>query len=175
MATMAPTEEKQGMRNGAMAAEPMVSFAEMLRALDPKIARHLKLPHWFPAVYERKDQCELNENERERFLCAYQTLIGSGTLGQFVKIHGEVHYQHGTQRFLPWHRVFLLVMDQALKTVHPDVSIPYWDWTKDQEFPPWMAGFLPTVPMPSPLSPITGRARRAPRRILRPSCRTSRR
>ena len=88
MATMAPTERKHEMRNGAMAAEPMVSFAEMLRALDPKIARHLKLPHWFPAVYERKDQCELNENERERFLCAYQTLIGSGTLGQFVKIHG---------------------------------------------------------------------------------------
>jgi len=155
MATMAPTEQKHEMRNGAMAAEPMVSFAEMLRALDPKIARHLKLPHWFPQVYERKDQCELNENERERFLCAYQTLIGSGTHGQFVKIHGEVHYQHGSQRFLPWHRIFLLVMDQALKTAHPDVSIPYWDWTKDQEFPPWLAGFTPTVTMPAPLSPIT--------------------
>ena len=56
MATMAPTEEKRAMRNGAMAHETMVSFAEMLRALDPKIARHLKLPHWFPPVYERRQR-----------------------------------------------------------------------------------------------------------------------
>ena len=78
MATMAPTEHEHAMRDGAKAMEQMDSFAEMLRALDPKILRHLKFPHWFPKVYDRKDQCELDENERERFLCAYQTLIGTG-------------------------------------------------------------------------------------------------
>lgn len=155
MATMAPTEHEHAMRNGEMAMDQMVSFAQMLRALDPKVARHLKFPHWFPKVYDRKDQCELDENERERFLCAYQTLIGNGTLGQFVKIHGETHYQHGTQRFLPWHRVYLYLMDQALKTVHPDVSIPYWNWENDHEVPTWLSGFTPTVPMPAPLAPIT--------------------
>jgi tyrosinase len=158
MATMAPTERMtNGHRRPAMSEEPMVSFAEMLRSLDPSILERLKLPHWFPLVHERKDQAALTANEQERFLCAYQTLIGTGTLGQLVKIHGEVHYQHGTERFLPWHRVFLLQLEQALKVVHPDVSIPYWDWTQKSEetFPAWLASFLPTVPMPAPLTPIT--------------------
>ena len=138
--------------------ERMVSFAEMLRMTDPKIRRIIKIPiHWFPIVYDRKDQAALNDIERERFLCAYQTLIGNGTLGQFVKIHGEVHYHHGTQRFLPWHRVYLLLLEQQLKSVHPDVSIPYWDWTKatEQGFPTWLASTTPTVPMPAPMSPVS--------------------
>jgi tyrosinase len=155
---MAPTEKTaRRMRSRPMVEEPMDSFAEMLRMLDPKILEHLKLPHWFPLVYERKDQGALTETERERFLCAYETLIGNGTLGQYVKIHGETHYQHGTQRFLPWHRVFLLVLEHSLQTVHPDVSIPYWDWTKasEENFPGWLTGFTPTVPMPAPMSPVT--------------------
>jgi hypothetical protein len=53
-----------------MMEEPMVSFAQMLRALDPRILDHLKLPHWFPLVYERKDQAALSETEQERFLSA---------------------------------------------------------------------------------------------------------
>ncbi len=157
MATMAPG--KVGRRNGhaAMVEEPMVSFAQMLRELDPRILEHLKLPHWFPPVYERKDQAALSETEQERFLCAYETLIGNGTLGGFVKIHGEIHYQHGSERFLPWHRIFLIVLEHSLQSVHPDVTIPYWDWTKatEETFPAWLAGFTPTVPMPAPMSPIT--------------------
>src|SRR6266567_1290093 len=89
-------------RMGRLPMEQMVSFADMLRMTDPKIRRIIKFPHlWFPAVYDRKDQAALTDIERERFLCAYQTLIGNGTLGQFVKIHGEFHYYHGSQRFLP--------------------------------------------------------------------------
>jgi tyrosinase len=140
-----------------MPEEAMVSFAEMLRVLDPKIRDRLKLPPWFPHVYERKDQAALDMTERERFLCAYQTLIGSGTLGQFVKIHGEVHFQHGSERFLPWHRVYLILLEHALQAIHPDVTIPYWDWTKatEENLPEWLASFTPTVPMPSPMAPIT--------------------
>ena len=158
MATMAPEARKSAMRNGGMSMTEMVSFAQMLQALDPKIARHLKLPNWFfEEVCERKDQCEFDETQRERFLCAYQTLIGNGTLGQLVKIHGETHYQHGTQRFLPWHRIYLIILEHELQAIHPDVTIPYWDWTKqtEQAFPSWLAGVTPTVPMPPPLAPIT--------------------
>jgi tyrosinase len=138
--------------------EPMVSFAEMLRMLDEEILEIIKLPPgWFPLVYDRKDQASLSPSEQERFLCAYDTLVGSGTLGQFVKIHGETHFQHGSERFLPWHRVYLILLEQALKAVHPDVSIPYWDWTNasEQSFPTWLTSVKPTVPMPSPMTPIT--------------------
>jgi tyrosinase len=58
---------------------------------------------------------------------------------------------HHTLRFLPWHRVFLVRLERALRTVHPDVSIPYWDWTQkaEQNFPAWLSGVLPTVVTPS--------------------------
>jgi hypothetical protein len=138
--------------------ESIVSFTEMLRTLDPELMKIVKLPaKWFPEVYEREDQAKLSKQERDRFLCAFLTLAANGTLGQFVKIHGETHYQHGSERFLPWHRVFLLLLERALQTVHPEVTIPYWDWTKaaSQTFPAWLAPVTPTVPMPPPMSPIT--------------------
>jgi tyrosinase len=39
------------------------------------------------------------------------------------------HCQHGWERFLPWHRVYLYEFEQALRTRCPDVTMPYWDFT----------------------------------------------
>jgi tyrosinase len=39
------------------------------------------------------------------------------------------HCQHGWERFLPWHRVYLYEFEQALQDVCPGVTLPYWDWT----------------------------------------------
>jgi tyrosinase len=39
------------------------------------------------------------------------------------------HCQHGWERFLPWHRVYLYEFEQALQDHCPDVTMPYWDWT----------------------------------------------
>jgi tyrosinase len=40
--------------------------------------------------------------------------------------------------FLPWHRFFLIVLEQNLQRVLGDSSfgIPYWDWAADGELPP---------------------------------------
>jgi tyrosinase len=45
------------------------------------------------------------------------------------------HCQHGWERFLPWHRVYLYEFEQALQDVCPDVTMPYWDWTMPQYLP----------------------------------------
>jgi len=45
------------------------------------------------------------------------------------------HCQHGWERFLPWHRVYLYEFEQALQDVCPDVTLPYWDWTMPQYRP----------------------------------------
>ena len=45
------------------------------------------------------------------------------------------HCQHGWERFLPWHRVYLYEMEQALQDVCPGVTIPYWDFTMPQYCP----------------------------------------
>jgi tyrosinase len=45
------------------------------------------------------------------------------------------HCQHGWERFLPWHRVYLYEMEQALQDVCPGITMPYWDWTMPQYRP----------------------------------------
>ena len=45
------------------------------------------------------------------------------------------HCQHGWERFLPWHRVYLYEFEQALQDVCPDITMPYWDWTMPQYRP----------------------------------------
>ena len=45
------------------------------------------------------------------------------------------HCQHGWERFLPWHRIYLYEMEQVIQEFCPDVTLPYWDWTMPQYRP----------------------------------------
>ena len=45
------------------------------------------------------------------------------------------HCQHGWERFLPWHRVYLYEVEQVLQDVSPGVTMPYWDFTMPQYCP----------------------------------------
>jgi len=45
------------------------------------------------------------------------------------------HCQHGWERFLPWHRIYLYEFEQALQDVCPGITLPYWDWTMPQYRP----------------------------------------
>jgi tyrosinase len=130
------------------------TFAEELRLALPELRERLKLPLWlqFLFVHDRKDQAKLTDTEKARFICAINTLIANGTYGSLVAIHADMsHMMHRTQRFLPWHRVYLIQLEQAIQAIHPDVTIPYWDWTQaaEETVPAWLASFTPTVPMPS--------------------------
>ncbi len=48
------------------------------------------------------------------------------------------HCQHGWERFLPWHRIYLYEFEQVLQDVCPGVTMPYWDFT--------MARYTPEQP-----------------------------
>jgi tyrosinase len=128
-----------------------MTFANMVRSNLTSLAHWKDLGWLFPAKCRRKDQAELTCTERERYLCAFQMINNDGTLGQLVDIHEEMHMQHTNARLLPWHRVFLLLFEEALHQYHPDVCVPYWDWTRPeaQHFPDWLAGVLPTVHTPT--------------------------
>jgi tyrosinase len=128
-----------------------MTFAKMARA-NSRFIPNLKDLHWlFPSVCSRKDQAALTEVERSRYLCAFNMINSDGTLGQLVDIHQEMHMQHTNARLLPWHRVFLYLFEEALHNYHPDVCVPYWDWTRaeEQHFPDWLASVLPTVHTPT--------------------------
>jgi len=103
----------------------------------------------------RKNQSELSATERQHYLAALQTMIDGGEYGRFVAIHGDMsHRMHdsdmnghfdpvGAQRFLTWHRDFLLHFEDKL-----GVSVPYWDWSTEHDVPAWLKSVKPAVPMP---------------------------
>jgi tyrosinase len=125
-----------------------------------------------PVIRHRKDQSTLTATERLQFVDAITKLNyqpnpqAPSIYGNIVAIHSDMnHDMHampmppidptgsiGQQRFLPWHRVYLYVLEQRLRQIHPDVTIPYWDWTKpgEQHIPGWLIGLTPTVLIPPP-------------------------
>ena len=136
------------LRNLPVLARSM-TFSKMV---ERKSLVNLKDLVWlFPPLCHRKDQAALTECERQRYLCAFAMINSDGTLGQLVDIHAQMHMQHTNARLLPWHRVFLYLFEEALHNYHPDVCIPYWDWTRaeEQHFPDWLATVLPTVHTPT--------------------------
>jgi tyrosinase len=49
-------------------------------------------------------------------------------------IHGlplPMYCQHGTRRFLPWHRAYLYFFELALRDLNHDAILAWWDWTSD--------------------------------------------
>lgn len=134
-----------------------MTFAKMVRANLRALPNFNDVAWLFPPVCHRRDQASLSDVEKERYLCAFNLLNEDGTLGQLVQVHSEMHMQHVDSRLLPWHRVFLYLFEEALHNYHPDVCIPFWDWTRpeEQHFPAWLAGVLPTVHTPSRTIAVT--------------------
>jgi tyrosinase len=94
----------------------------------------------------RKDHRMLTADEQNRFLNAFTQINAMGALGPLVDIHSNaIHLMHSNPRFLPWHRIYLLRMEELLMSVDPTVCIPYWKSSEEQAFPAWLLGFTPTV------------------------------
>ncbi|MGW2371061.1 MULTISPECIES: tyrosinase family protein [Kitasatospora] len=117
-----------------------------------------------PVEKVRKSEKDLTDTERSRLVGAFTVLNQSGDFGKLVAIHADMgHHQHrmtnapddlGARRFLPWHRVFVNVLETALQRIHSDVTVPYWDWTADQQVPDWLSGVLPTVVVPGAMGGV---------------------
>lgn len=63
----------------------------------------------------------------DQFVLIHQALAGGQT-----PFSGEsVDLGHGGWHFLPWHRKFLIELEDALNAAVPgqNIAIPYWDWT----------------------------------------------
>ncbi|MBV9012885.1 MAG: tyrosinase family protein [Pseudonocardiales bacterium] len=143
-------------------AEPgLVEIPQLLHEFRQQLFR-TQLPDTHPASFAattaplitRVDQASLDASAQAAFLAAYNTLNSQGWLGPFVAIHADMsHRMHhsmgfvGAQRFLPWHRVYLHVLEQHLQSLNPAVSIPYWDWSTVHAIPSWLQGpeGMPTV------------------------------
>jgi tyrosinase len=94
----------------------------------------------------RQDHRSLTTDQQTRFLNAFTQINSMAALGPLVDIHSNAtHQMHGNPRFLPWHRIYLLRLEELLQMVDPTVCIPYWKSSEEQAFPSWLLGFTPTV------------------------------
>jgi tyrosinase len=100
----------------------------------------------------RKNQASLSQSERDAFNNAVQAAEADGSYGRIADIHMDMsHRMHtmmnhiydfiGGMRFLPWHRVYVSVMESQLQMYEPNLLIPYWDWANDHTLPSWV--YLP--------------------------------
>jgi tyrosinase len=104
-----------------------------------------------PTVVVRKRSSTMTATEQDRFVRVMRTLINApgdpNPYGTLVGIHAGDHQMHGfmgaagVQRFLPWHREYLLKMEQIGRALDSQFFLPYWDWTTEREIPRWLADF----------------------------------
>ena len=92
-------------------------------------------------AYERVSNREFSAAKWKRLEAAIIELLYEGIYKKFVGYHRKAHdvihsyiHSHGdwfSPLFLPWHRIYLLEFEKELRKVDSDLSIPYWDWGKD--------------------------------------------
>ncbi len=70
---------------------------------------------------------------REAFSGIYQLPASDPNSFAFLAgLHGNpspAYCIHGNVGFLTWHRAYLLKLENALRTIRCDVTLPYWNWS----------------------------------------------
>lgn len=70
---------------------------------------------------------------RESFAGIYQLPDSNpNSFSTIAGLHGNPspsYCIHANNGFLSWHRAYLLELENALRTIHCNVTIPYWDWS----------------------------------------------
>ncbi len=100
----------------------------------------------------RKSAEAMTPAEQQIFKSAVTKAIADGSYSRLVNIHADMaHDMHtmggmpaGTERFLPWHRMFLVTFEQALRVFEPNFFVPHWRWMDKSDIPSWLKKFKPS-------------------------------
>ncbi len=125
-----------------------VATSLMVRDVFAQDATPMATPVASPAgeLRVRRNAKDLTVDEKKAFTDAILALKatpspwteGVSTYDQFVLWHRDafecdVMAAHMGPAFFPWHRMYLHLFEEQLRTVDTSISLPYWDWTVDQE------------------------------------------
>ncbi len=86
---------------------------------------------------QRLDIDCLSERQLERLRFAFRELYNLNKWPEDARSYNNLalihqnHCQHGWERFLPWHRVYLHEFEQRLDEMCPGVTMPYWDFSAE--------------------------------------------
>ena len=81
----------------------------------------------------RKNFMSLTIDERAALGRAFNKLFDDGLIEGNAQSHGDNFFEgiHFGPAFLPWHRDFLKKLEDALRRHEPGVTLPFWDWTRN--------------------------------------------
>ncbi|KAF9872934.1 hypothetical protein CkaCkLH20_09444 [Colletotrichum karsti] len=88
----------------------------------------------------RREWRDLSEENRQSYIDAVLCLktkpskidLPTSLYDDFPFVHQKYNeIIHGIATFLPWHRYFTVVYENALHECGYEGSVPYWDWTRD--------------------------------------------
>jgi len=127
------------------AALPVLHLAQgAAHDATPLPASPVATPVGPPAV--RRDAKSLSAAEKKAFTDAILAIKAQPSpwsadlnlYDQFVVWHRDAFTcdlmaAHMGPAFFPWHRMYLRLFEQQLQAVDPSVTLPYWDWTVDDE------------------------------------------
>jgi len=82
----------------------------------------------------RKDYRTYTPEEKAIFLDALDRMKKSGVYGEIGRIHKYAGL-HSGPAFYPWHREFIKRLEIAFRKFYPDLGLPYWDSTLDNNIP----------------------------------------
>ncbi|MEX0680258.1 MAG: tyrosinase family protein, partial [Balneolales bacterium] len=96
----------------------------------------------------RKDYNEMTEDEIEAYVDAIYELH-LGIITELADYHDNNFFtlhlnEMDEDVFLAWHRMAMLEMEDSIRTIYPELSIPYWNWVTDdsENDPLWDQDFL---------------------------------
>ena len=98
----------------------------------------------------RKNQATMTAAEKARFVGAVKALKSGGHYDMMVREHRAAILTvrpdpaHLGPAFFAWHRECLRRFELALEAFDPQVTLPYWDWTRDRSASSsiWGADFM---------------------------------
>lgn len=98
------------------------------------------------AVRLRKDFLDLTDDERDRLAAALNEMEASGRYAVYPDTHVAGWFNiHRGPAFLTWHRWYVLTIEDELRAIDGEITIPYWDWTRngnrDLDAEPWKSFF----------------------------------
>lgn len=77
-------------------------------------------------VRTRKEVRDLTAAEAAALVAAWRWVIADGSAEALVRVHdATTDDAHWGAQFLPWHRAFVLAMENALRRYDPTVTLPY--------------------------------------------------
>jgi len=92
----------------------------------------------------RKEYRTLSDEERHRYHAAVKKLMEIGIFDEISALHLNITRQHSAHymdkananvKFWTWHQHYIKRFEFELRKIDPDLAIPYWDSTLDENLP----------------------------------------